>query len=133
PVDVSMNTLIYAILAVVIAVGSAMIPAIVYARSTIVHLKQQMARADRKPLWHRFYFDVVLLAISGYGWYMFYENQYISMTTGLRNDQLQVDPLLFFVPAVSIFALGLFFLRLFPCILRVFGWLGGKWLSVPLY
>jgi len=133
PVDVSLSTFIYAGLAVLIAVGSAMIPAIVFARSTIVNLKQQMARADRKPLWHRFYFDVVLLAISGYGWYMFYENQYISMMTGLTNDQLQVDPLLFFVPAVSIFALGLFFLRLFPWILRLIGWLGGKWLRVPLY
>jgi len=133
PVDVSLNTLIYAGLAVLIAVGSAMIPAIMFARSTIVGLKQQMARADRKPLWHRFYFDVVLLAISGYGWYMFYENQYISMMTGLTNEQLQVDPLLFFVPAVSIFALGLFFLRLFPWILKLLSWLGGKWLRVPLY
>lgn len=133
PVDVSLNTLIYAILSVIIAVGSSMIPAIVFARSTIVGLKQQMARADRKPLWHRFYFDIVLLAISAYGWYMFYENQYISMTTGLRADQLQVDPLLFFVPAVSIFSIGLFFLRLFPWILRLIGWFGGRWLSVPLY
>jgi len=133
PVDVSLNTLIYSILAVIIAVGSAMIPAIVFARSTIVSLKRQMARADRKPLWHRFYLDIVMLAVSAYGWYLFYENQYISLTTGLRNDQLQVDPLLFFVPAVSIFSLGLFFLRLFPWILRFLGWLGGKWLSVPLY
>jgi len=133
PVDVSATTFIYAGLAVLIAVGSAMIPAIMFARSTIVGLKQQMARADRKPLWHRFYLDVVLLALSGYGWYMFYENQYISMMTGLTNDQLQVDPLLFFVPAVSIFALGLFFLRLFPWILRLLSWLGGKWLRVPLY
>ena len=70
-----MNTLIYAVLSVLIAVGSSMIPAIIFARSTIVNLKQQMARADRKPLWHRFYLDIVLLAISAYGWYLFYENQ----------------------------------------------------------
>lgn len=133
PVDVSLNTFIYAGLAVIIAVGSAMIPAIIFARSTIVGLKQQMARADRKPLWHRFYFDVVLLGISAYGWYMFYENQYVAMTTGLSTDQLQVDPLLFFVPAISIFALGLFFLRVFPWLLKFFSWIGGKRLAVPLY
>lgn len=133
PVDFSLNTLIYAVLSVLIAVGSSMIPAIIFARSTIVNLKQQMARADRKPLWHRFYLDIVLLAISAYGWYLFYENQYISLATGLTNDQLQVDPLLFFVPAITIFALGLFFLRLFPLLLKLFSLLGGKWLSVPLY
>ena len=75
----------------------------------------------------------MLLAISAYGWYLFYENQYISLATGLTNDQLQVDPLLFFVPAITIFALGLFFLRLFPLLLKLFSLLGGKWLSVPLY
>ena len=51
----------------------------------------------------------------------------------MTNDQLQVDPLLFFVPAMTIFALGLFFLRLFPLLLKLFSLLGGKWLSVPLY
>lgn len=133
PVDVSFSTLMYAVLAVLIAVGSAMIPAIVFARSTIVNLKQQMARADRKPIWQRFYFDVVLIAISAYGWYLFYENRNLSLATGLTNDQLQVDPLLFFVPAVSIFALGMFFLRLFPWILKLLTWIGGKLLPVPLY
>ena len=133
PVDVSFNTLLYAVLAVLIAVGSAMIPAIVYARSTIVNLKQQMARADRKPMWQRFYFDVVLIGISAYGWYLFYQNQSLSLATGMTNDQLQVDPLLFFVPAVSIFALGMFFLRLFPWILKLLSLIGGKLLPVSLY
>jgi putative ABC transport system permease protein len=44
-----------------------------------------------------------------------------------------VHPLLFFVPALSIFAVGLFFLRIFPWLLRLFNWLGKRFLPVPIY
>lgn len=133
PVDVSLNTLSYGIVAVLIAMAASLIPAISYARSSIVGIKQQMARADRKPVWQRWFLDVLLIAVAGYGWYMFYERQIISAQTGVSADQLTVHPLLFFVPALTIFALGLFFLRLFPWILRLFTWLGRRFLPVPLY
>ncbi|HEX7057528.1 MAG TPA: FtsX-like permease family protein [Bacilli bacterium] len=133
PVDVSAGTFVYALAAVLIAILAAVIPAIRYARSTIVGLKQQMARLDRKPLWQRWFLDVALLCVAGYGWYLFYERQMLSFATGLSNDQLQLDPLLFFVPALTIFAIGLCFLRIFPWILRLVNRLGGKFLPVPLY
>src|SRR5690554_6814949 len=61
PVDVSMTTILYGVLAVVIALIASLIPAIQYARSSVVGLKQQMARADRPPIWQRWYLDIVLL------------------------------------------------------------------------
>jgi putative ABC transport system permease protein len=51
----------------------------------------------------------------------------------MTTDQLQVQPFLFFVPALAIFALGLFFLRLFPWILKLIQLIGRKFLPVPLY
>ena len=133
PVDVGLSTLIYGLAGVLLAIASSVIPAIRYARSSIVGVRQQMARVDRKPVWQRWFLDVLLLAVSAYGWYLFYERQLLAARTGLGTDQLQVHPLLFFVPAVSIFALGLFFLRIFPWLLRLFGWLGRRFLPVPLY
>ncbi len=133
PVGFGAEGLLYAGAAVATATIASLIPAIQYARASIVGLRQQMARADRKPVWQRLFLDVALLGLVGYGYYLFQERQMISMQTGISNDQLQVQPMLFFVPAMAIFALGLFFLRVFPWLLRLFGWLGRSLLPVPLY
>ncbi|NEW05313.1 ABC transporter permease [Paenibacillus sp. SYP-B3998] len=133
PVGFTKEAMVYGALAIVIAILASVIPAVVFARSSIVNYKQQLARADRSPLWQRWFLDIVLLGVVGYGYYLFDQRQVLSVQTGLTTDQLQVHPLLFFVPALSIFALGLFFLRIFPWLLRLFGWLGRRFLPVPLY
>jgi putative ABC transport system permease protein len=133
PVDVSMEAMLYGAAAVAVAVAASVIPAVRYARSSIVALKQKLARADKPPVWQRWFLDIALLALSGYGWYMFSERQLLFTQTGLTTDQLQVQPLLFFVPALSIFAMALFFLRVFPWLLKLFGRLGRRLFSVPVY
>lgn len=133
PVEISKVALLYGLLAVGIAIAASVIPAIVYARSTIVSARKNQARADRKPFWQRWYLDLVLIAISAYGYYLFDQRQMISMQTGMSADQLQVQPTLFFVPALSIFSVGLFFLRVFPWILRIVSWLGRRFLPTSIY
>lgn len=133
PVGFSTEAIIAGAAAVLLAVLSTVIPAVIYARSSIVSYKRELARSDRGPLWQRWFLDVVLLAVAGYGWYMFNERQMLSFQTGMTTDQLNVQPFLFFVPALSIFALGLVCLRLFPWLLKLFNWLGRKFLPVPLY
>ncbi|MDF2927360.1 MAG: permease component [Paenibacillaceae bacterium] len=133
PVGFHGSTMLYGLAAVLLAMGATLIPAVQYARSSIVGLKQQLARADRAPLWQRWFLDVALLAVSGYGWYMFRERKLLSEQTGLGSDQLQVHPLLFFVPALTIFAMGLFFLRLFPWILKLLNRVGKPFFPVSIY
>ncbi|UJF36304.1 ABC transporter permease [Paenibacillus hexagrammi] len=133
PVGFTVEAMTYGLLAVVIAIMSSVIPAVMFARSSIVNYKQQLARSDRRPFWQRWFLDIVLLGVVAYGFYLFDQRQLLSVQTGLTTDQLQVHPLLFFVPALSIFSLGLFFLRIFPWLLRLFGWLGRRFLPVPLY
>ncbi|WP_424768317.1 ABC transporter permease [Paenibacillus sp. sgz302251] len=133
PVGFSTEALIAGGAAVLLALLATIIPAIIYARSSIVSYKQELARSDRKPNWQRWYLDILLLGAAGYGWYMFNERQMLTFQTGMTTDQLNVQPFLFFVPALSIFALGLFFLRLFPWLLKLFNWLGRRFLPVPIY
>lgn len=133
PISFTPEAMLYGGLAVLIAILASVVPAVLFARSSIVNYKQQLARSDRSPLWQRWFLDIVLLGIVGYGFYLFDQRQVLSVQTGMTTDQLQVHPLLFFVPALSIFALGLFFLRIFPWLLRLFGWFGRKFLPVPLY
>lgn len=133
PIGFSTEAIIAGGSAVLLAIMATVIPAVIYARSSIVSYKQELARSDRKPVWQRWFLDVLLLAAAGYGWYMFNERQMLTFQTGMTTDQLNVQPFLFFVPALAIFALGLFFLRLFPWLLKFFNFLGRKFLPVPLY
>ncbi|MBH5316868.1 FtsX-like permease family protein [Paenibacillus sp. GSMTC-2017] len=133
PVGFSTEAMIAGGVAVFIAIMATVIPAVIYARSSIVSYKQDLARSDRKPIWQRWFLDVLLIGAAGYGWYMFNERQMLTFQTGMTTDQLSVQPFLFFVPALAIFALGLFFLRLFPWLLKLFSWMGRKFLPVPIY
>jgi putative ABC transport system permease protein len=133
PIGFHAETMLYGIAAVVLAMAATLVPAVQYARSSIVGMKQQMARADRAPVWQRWFLDVGFLGLSAYGWYLFRERKLLSEQTGLGSDQLQVHPLLFFVPALTIFALGLFFLRLFPWILKLINRFGKPFFPVSIY
>ncbi|BFH12922.1 FtsX-like permease family protein [Paenibacillus melissococcoides] len=133
PVGFTTDAVIFGTAAVLIALMASVIPAVVFARQSIVNLKQKLARKDKSPVWQKWFLDVLLLAAAGYGYYMLNQQQLLSFKTGMTSDQLQVQPFLFFIPALAIFACGLFFLRLFPLLLRLFQWIGGKLLPVPLY
>jgi putative ABC transport system permease protein len=133
PVGFSTDGIIAGVAAVIVAIGAAVIPALVFTRTSIVDYKRQMARGDRKPFWQRWYLDVIMLGVAGYGWYLFNERQMVSFQTGMTTDQLNVQPFLFFVPALSIFAAGLVFLRIFPILLKLFNLIWKKILPVPVY
>lgn len=98
PVGVSTEALLYGAAAVVIAILASVIPAIVFARASIVSYKQKLARSDRRPFWQKWFLDVLLLGLVGYGYYLFGQRQDLFSRTGMTTDQLQVHPLLFFYP-----------------------------------
>lgn len=133
PIGFTTDAVLFGTIAVLIALLASVIPAVLFARSSIVNVKQKMARSDRKPIWQRWFLDVLLLSLAGYGYYLLHERQLLSFQTGATAEQLQFQPFLFFVPALSIFASGLFFLRLFPFILKIVYWSSKKFLPVPLY
>lgn len=133
PVGFTTDAVIFGTAAVLIALMASVIPAVLFARQSIVNLKQKLARKDKRPVWQKWFLDVLLLAAAGYGYYMLNQQQLLSFRTGMTSEQLQVQPFLFFIPALAIFACGLFFLRLYPLLLRLFQWIGGKLLPVPLY
>ncbi len=115
------------------------------AQQTIIKLKQQQARGERRPGWQRYGFDFILLAVSAY--------TYLSLrgwgkATALLNqqgveiprnvvEQLQPnvepyrDPLLFIAPAIFVIACSMLLLRIVPLIARLFsatlGRLPGVW------
>jgi len=133
PVGFSIDGVLAGVAAVIVAIAATVIPALVFTRTSIVDYKRQMARGDSKPFWQKWFIDVLLLGVAGYGWYLFNERQMVTFKTGMTTDQLNVQPFLFFVPALSIFAAGLVFLRLFPLLLKLFNLMWKKILPVSFY
>lgn len=133
PVGFSTDAILAGGAAILVAILAAIIPALVFTRTSIVDYKRKMARTAQTPFWQKWFLDVALVGVAAYGWYLFNERQMVSFKTGMTTDQLNVQPFLFFVPALSIFAAGLVFLRLFPLLLKLFNMVWKKLLPVPLY
>jgi putative ABC transport system permease protein len=128
-----LNTYLYGLVAVSIALIATILPALSAAKSSIVNFKQQSARSVTKPIWQRLYLDVLLLGVAAYGWYMFQERQITLHQTGLSSEQVSMHPLLFFVPSIFLFACGLILLRIFPLLMAIFSKIGKRYASIPMH
>lgn len=123
----------YALYAVIASVVMTLIPVVIATRASIVSHKQQLARREKSPVWHRFGLDIALLAVALYGWYSFQRRMKDLQAFGLDSIDFKVDPLLFVVPALFILAVGLLVLRLYPWFVRGVYVLGRKWWPPSLY
>ncbi|MFB9327732.1 FtsX-like permease family protein [Paenibacillus aurantiacus] len=117
-----------AALAVAGAIALILIPAFMATRVTIVGHKQQMARLTKLSFWHKTGLDLVLVAIAVYLLYNFNNRQEDLKRLALDQDALQVDPLLFLMPALFALGGGLLVLRVYPWLIRLLFWAGrGMW------
>ncbi|PKN92034.1 MAG: hypothetical protein CVU44_17230 [Chloroflexi bacterium HGW-Chloroflexi-6] len=91
-----------------------LIPTLSAAANTIVSYKQERARMQGQPWWQKYWLDLLLLVPVAYGLWML-QKQSQQALEGIENvpDPLQ-NPLLMLVPALGIFAVALFTLRLVP-------------------
>ncbi|HUX77558.1 MAG TPA: ABC transporter permease [Anaerolineae bacterium] len=127
-VGVTMATMRFGAVAIILALAAQIFPTINAARHTIVTYKQERARALRKPWWQRAWLDVLLLIPAAYGAYVLRQQGSIALPVGdsmLVNDPFQ-NPLLFLVPALGIFALTLFILRILPLIMSLVAWIAAR-------
>ncbi|MFN2237383.1 MAG: FtsX-like permease family protein [Anaerolineales bacterium] len=104
------------------------IPAMGAARHTIISYKQETGRVAKSPWWQRAWVDVFLFIPAAYGTYLLQQQGRIAIldnasSTGV-NDPFQ-NPLLFLVPALAIFALTLFSLRLIHPVMGLISRLAG--------
>jgi len=127
------STLRFGLAAVALAMIAQILPTIGAARHTIVTYKQERARALRPPWWQRAWLDVLLFIPAAYGAYVLRQQGSVLPLAGAVavRDPFQ-NPLLFLVPALGIFALTLFLLRLLPAVMMGIAWLVSHTKSVGL-
>ena len=91
-----------------------LLPTLSAAANTIVTYKQERARTLGTPWWQKFYVDILLLIPAGYGlWQLLEQSRKALAGVDEIPDPLQ-NPLLLLVPALGIFSVALFTLRLVP-------------------
>jgi putative ABC transport system permease protein len=98
----------------IILIIQVLIPTLSAAENTIVTYKQERARSLRVPWWQRYWLDVLLLIPAAHGlWQLLQQSKQASEGSEAIPDPLQ-NPLLLLVPALGIFSVALFTLRLVP-------------------
>jgi putative ABC transport system permease protein len=98
------------------------LPMLGISRTTIVRVKQEQARATKKPAWQRFFLDFFLL-IPGIYAFIVLRGIYTPKNFMPRlqsSGGLYGDPLLFVAPSLFGIALCLIFLRFLPVLIKVF-------------
>jgi putative ABC transport system permease protein len=128
------TALAYALVGVALTLVALLIPALIVARHSIVTLRWEQARSLLAPVWQRYFLDLILLVPPMYGWYQLAKQGTITLGSG-GNDPFS-NPLLFLVPVLFCFSLGLLFLRFFPLLMkllaRLAAWLPGTTLLLTL-
>lgn len=139
PLDavITAGSLRFALLALAAALLATVLPAVGAARLTIVAAKRESSRAQRRPFWRRTYLDLLLLAISGYGYYLLKTQGRIAFLRPGSSGDPFFNPLLFLTPVLFILAAALFCVRIFPQAIQLLSrlWrpLGGVALLLALY
>jgi putative ABC transport system permease protein len=121
PTTVSRTSLLFALAAMGLATIAVLIPVLSASKHTIVTYKRERARSLAKPFWQRYGLDFFLIVLLLYGYYSLYRRGSIDLLMkGETIGNPFHNPLLFLVPALSIFALALILLRLFPLLMESF-------------
>ena len=128
------TSLVYALVGVALTLIALLVPALLVAQHSIVTLRWEQARSLQAPVWQRYFLDLILLVPPFYGWYQLTRQGAISLGSG-GSDPFS-NPLLFLVPVLFCFSLGLLFLRFFPLLMkllaRLAAWLPGTTLLLTL-
>lgn len=130
PVSLTVEALVYALIAMGVSIVMTVIPVVKYSGVTIVHLKQKSQKA-KKAFWQKCFLDLILLGAAGYAYYVFSKSEENIREQILLGEAL--DPFLYFGATFFILGLGLLFLRLHPHFINVIYKIRKKRLSSAAY
>ena len=121
---------IYGCAAAFLSMLAMVLPAVRYARLSIVAQKQKKRKSD-KPWFQRFYLDFLLLAVSLYGLYTF-NGQKAALAQKVLEGQ-GLDPLLYLSSSLFVIGAGLVALRPVPLVAWLVYTIGKKRWSPAMY
>lgn len=131
PVRLRWDTFLYVGAAVLVSVGTMVIPAALYANVSVVEAKQHEKHGESlKSLLPRLAADLGLLAVALYGRYAF-RNQMAALAAD--GAEASVDPLVFLASSLFLLSIGLLVSLLVPQVVRLIHILGRRNWSPAAY
>lgn len=109
---------------IVVGIIAQLIPALNASKHTIISYKSEKTREIRPAWWRRYALDLILFIPAAYGTYLLRQQGSIILpgtTAESIGDPFQ-NPLLFLVPALGIFSVTLFVLRILPRVMTLVAW-----------
>ena len=130
-VSLTASALIYGLAGIaIILLAQVLIPTLGGAGNTIITYKQERARLLRPPWWQRYWFDILLLIPAGFGLWQLQHQSSLALAGKANVPSPLQNPLLLIAPAIGIFAVALFTLRLVPRLMILLSWAIRKTKSV---
>ncbi len=134
-VELTGEVYIWAAIGAVLSFVALLWPAWRSNRATVVHFARSTSRPEDKPVFQRYYLDLVVVGVGALLFFQLQESG--SLVTEDLFGGLQQDPLLLVAPAVFVVTVAVLFLRLFPLLLSLFGGvarlLGGASMQMVLW
>jgi putative ABC transport system permease protein len=130
-IEITAEVFLYAGAALLFSFAVMILPVIRFSKVTIVSHKRTKSGKPRKPLWQRYFLDILSLGTSLYVVYNF--GMYQDQIAELASDDRAFDPLLLMGSSLFIIGLGLLCLRLFPYLVRLVYFIGRRFWSPSVY
>ncbi len=132
PVTLSSEAFLLGVAGAFLAVVVLTVSTLVSSRHGIVEFRQTGARPPRAPFVHRYYIDILALALIGVVWWQI-QSRGSFLVRSVGTGELQIDFSLMLGPVLGLLALGLLVLRVFPLVVGIVAWaaerLGPAWLA----
>lgn len=122
--------LLYGLIAVAGGVLFLLIPVVVSSGISIVQRKSNV-KVNKKAIWEKFFFDIILLGVAIYLIYNFNQNLPNIRETALLGQKM--DPVIFIDAVLFILSLGLFSLRLVQYLVKFIYYIGRKKWKPAMY
>lgn len=133
PISMTRDAFLYAGIAVIVFFITTMVPIVPATKTSIVEHKQSKAKKRRFPLWEKLCLDFILVGGS-VAWLYFYNNQQQALIDeGLTDTTATVNPLMFIASTAFILGLGMFFIRIYPALIRLVSRIGKRFWSPSAY
>lgn len=113
PLRLDWGSLRFGILAVLVSILAAVLPALASARYTIVTHQRELERTLRRPWWQRYLLDLGLFIPTVYGYILLRRPGRLPLARLTQGD-LFANPALFIIPTLFILSWALLLLRVLP-------------------
>lgn len=129
----SLDAVIYALIAIVIFFITTMLPIIPASKLSIVKYKQSKAKVVKMATWEKAFIDVLLLGGSLVWYYIATKKLTTQFEEGTFISDGGINPLYFIFSTMFIMGGGLLFIRIYPHVLKLIYHIGNRFWSVAQY